>query len=165
MEQSRGKQSIAFAHPPCIESSASVAGKKEGDGPLGHLIDLVDEDPLFGEDSWEKAESTMQKEAARIALKKAGLEPADIRYIFAGDLLGQLIATFFGMKELPAPLFGLYGACSTAGEALQLGAMTVNAGYASHVLCVRPVISAAQKNSSGIRWPTPISGPCRPPGR
>lgn len=32
MEQSRGKQSIAFAHPPCIESSASVAGKKEGDG-------------------------------------------------------------------------------------------------------------------------------------
>ena len=136
MEQSRGKQSIAFAHPPCIESSASVAGKKEGDGPLGHLIDLVDEDPLFGEDSWEKAESTMQKEAARIALKKAGLEPADIRYIFAGDLLGQLIATFFGMKELPAPLFGLYGACSTAGEALQLGAMTVNAGYASHVLCV-----------------------------
>ena len=40
------------------------------------------------------------------------------------------------MKELPAPLFGLYGACSTAGEALQLGAMTVNAGYASHVLCV-----------------------------
>lgn len=96
----------------------------------------MDEDPLFGEDSWEKAESTMQKEAARIALKKAGLEPADIRYIFAGDLLGQLIATFFGMKELPAPLFGLYGACSTAGEALQLGAMTVNAGYASHVLCV-----------------------------
>ena len=72
MEQSRGKQSIAFAHPPCIESSASVAGKKEGDGPLGHLIDLVDEDPLFGEDSWEKAESTMQKEAARIALKRRG---------------------------------------------------------------------------------------------
>ena len=72
MEQSRGKQSIAFAHPPCIESSASVAGKKEGNGPLGHLIDLVDEDPLFGEDSWEKAESTMQKEAARIALKRRG---------------------------------------------------------------------------------------------
>ena len=96
-----------------------------------------------------------RSEAARIALKKARLEPADIRYIFAGDLLGQLIATFFGMKELPAPLFGLYGACSTAGEALQLGAMTVNAGYASPC-AVRGVQSFRQRRktvpvSAGLR--------------
>ena len=34
------------------------------------------------------------------------------------------------------PLFGLYGACSTCGEALSLGAMCVAAGYADRVLAL-----------------------------
>ena len=34
------------------------------------------------------------------------------------------------------PLFGLYGACSTSGEALALSAMTVAAGYADYTLAV-----------------------------
>ena len=58
----------------------------------------------------------------------------EVRYLFAGDLLGQLIATSFGTVDLEIPLFGLYGACSTMGEALGLGAMCVNAGYADRVL-------------------------------
>ena len=62
--------------------------------------------------------------------------PQQIRYIFAGDLLGQLIATSFGVEELEIPLFGLYGACSTCGETLSLAAMTVSAGYADQVLAV-----------------------------
>ena len=136
MEQSRGKQSIAFAHPPCIESSASVAGKKEGDGPLGHLIDLVDEDPLFGEDSWEKAESTMQKEACLLAMGKEHLEPADIRYLFGGDLLRQGIATSIGVEGLGIPMFGLFGACSTAGEALALASMSVAGNYGDYMMAV-----------------------------
>ena len=53
-----------------------------------------------------------------------------------GDLLGQLIATSFGTVDLEIPLFGLYGACSTMGEALGLGAMCVNAGYADRVLAL-----------------------------
>ena len=136
MNQIRGKQSIEFENPPRIISGASVVGKKEGEGPLGYLFDLVNEDPMFGEDSWEKAESTMQKEAAKLAVRKAKLEEWQIRYAFSGDLLGQLIATSFGLKEMQLPVFGLYGACSTMGEALQLGSMTVNAGYADYVLCM-----------------------------
>lgn len=136
MKQKKGKQSIEFDNPPHIISGASVVGKKEGEGPLGHLFDLVNEDPMFGEDSWEKAESRMQQEAAQMAIKKAGLEDWQVRYVFGGDLLGQLIATFFGLKEMQVPVFGLYGACSTMGEALQLGAMTVNAGYGDYVLCM-----------------------------
>lgn len=38
--------------------------------------------------------------------------------------------------ELNVPLFGLYGACSTAGESLALGAMAVAAGYGEQVLAV-----------------------------
>ena len=67
---------------------------------------------------------------------KAKLENKDIRYIFAGDLLGQTIATSFGLMDYQIPLFGLYGACSTAGESLALVAMCVAAGYAEKVLTV-----------------------------
>lgn len=34
------------------------------------------------------------------------------------------------------PLFGVYGACSTCGETLSLGAMAVAGGFAGQVLCV-----------------------------
>ena len=63
----------------------------------------------------------MQKAAADLSITKAGLKRDDIRYLFAGDLLGQLIATSFGTVDLEIPLFGLYGACSTMGEAMSLG--------------------------------------------
>lgn len=136
MTQVKGKQSIAFEHPPYILSSASIVGKKEGDGPLGLLFDQTSEDATFGMNSWEEAESEMQKQAAQLALQKAGFKKDQIRYVFAGDLLGQAIATSFGMMDLQIPLLGLYGACSTAGESLSLAAMTVAAGYAEHVLAV-----------------------------
>ncbi len=136
ISQQKGVQSIQLAHRVYIVQAAAVVGQKEGEGPLGKLFDLVSPDPMFGEDSWEKAESALQKQAAQIVLGKAGLAPWQIRYIFSGDLLGQLIATSFGLMDLNIPLFGLYGACSTCGEALSLGAMAVNAGYADHVLAM-----------------------------
>ena len=131
-----GEQSICFEKPPYIRCSASVVGKKEGEGPLGSLFDLICEDPMLGEENWEKAESMLQVKAAKLALEKAGQMPQRVRYIFAGDLLGQLIATSFGVQELEIPLFGLYGACSTCGETLSLAAMTVDAGYADQVLAI-----------------------------
>ena len=131
-----GIQSIKFEKPPYILSSASIVGTKEGEGPLGGLFDVVGSDDQFGENTWEEAESTLQKEAATLAIGKAGLEKKDIRYIFGGDLLGQSIATTFGIMELNIPLFGLYGACSTAGESLTLAAMTVAADYGEQALAV-----------------------------
>ena len=131
-----GKQSISFETPPCIVSSGSVVGQKESEGPLGCCFDLIEEDPMAGSENWEEAESALQKKAAKIALEKAGLTPNDIRYLFCGDLLGQIIASSFGMLELQIPMFGLYGACSTAGESLSLAAMTTAAGYADHCLAV-----------------------------
>ena len=136
MPQIVGKQSIQFEQAPYVLGSASIVGKKEGEGPLGKLFDVVGEDDKFGEDTWEEAESTLQKEAVMLAMGKAGLQKEDIRYIFGGDLLGQNIATTFGLLELNIPLFGLYGACSTAGESLSLAAMAVAAGYGENVLAV-----------------------------
>ena len=129
-----GKASLRFKHPAFVASWASVAGKKEGQGPLADEIDVKEQDEMFGMENWEQAESAMQKQAADLALEKGNIHRREVRYLFAGDLLGQLIATSFGTVDLEIPLFGLYGACSTMGEALGLGAMCVNAGYADRVL-------------------------------
>ncbi len=131
-----GSQSIAFAKAPYIINVGSVAGSKEAEGPLGKLFDMTNEDDLFGADTWEEAESTMQKEACVLALGKAHKEAKDIRFIFGGDLLRQGIATSMGVEELQIPMFGLYGACSTSGEALALAAMSVAAGYGEYMLAV-----------------------------
>ena len=128
METIVGKQSIQFQKAPHIVSAASIVGKKEGEGPLGKLFDRIEEDPMLGQNTWEEAESALQKQAAQLAIEKAGSDCSLVRYLFAGDLLGQLIATSFGLMDLKIPLFGLYGACSTIGEALMLAAMTVQGG-------------------------------------
>ena len=92
MDQTKlcGTQSLHFQRPAYILSAASVAGKKEAEGPLGKKFDMVDEqDNLFGAKTWEEAESNMQKEACILAIGKAGLKPEKIRYLFGGDLLRQ----------------------------------------------------------------------------
>ena len=98
-----GKASIKFENPPRIVGTASVVGEKEGDGPLGQLFDIVEKDPMMGKDNWEQAESAMQKKAADLAIEHAGLVRTQIRYLFAGDLLGQLIATSYGTVDLDLP--------------------------------------------------------------
>ena len=132
----KGKASLCLEHPAYIIGMASVAGKKEGEGPIGAGIDVVEQDPMFGAETWEQAESAMQKQAADLALEKGDIHRRDIRYLFAGDLLGQLIATSFGTVDLEIPLFGLYGACSTIGEALSLGSMCIDGNQADKVMAM-----------------------------
>ena len=132
----KGSQSIQFDTAPYIVSSASIVGKKEGEGPLGKYFDLVGQDDLFGEETWESAESAMQKKACLLTLQKAKITPEQVRYLYGGDLLRQGIATSMGIEALQIPMFGLYGACSTSGEALALSAMAVAAGYGDLMLAV-----------------------------
>lgn len=78
----------------------------------------------------------MQRDALTMALGKAHLDATDMDYVFAGDLLGQSMATTFGVENFRIPWFGVYGACSTCGESLSLAAAFVAAGYARHAVAV-----------------------------
>ena len=160
-----GSQSIQFDQAPYLVASGSIVGKKEADGPLGKLFDRMDEDNLFGEKTWEAAESKMQKEACLIALKKAGLQPKAVRYLFGGDLLRQGIATSMGVEALQIPMFGLFGACSTSGAALALSAMSVAAGYGESLLAVHPVTLEARRRNSVFRSAMQTNGRALPNGR
>ncbi|MBQ9141203.1 MAG: stage V sporulation protein AD [Lachnospiraceae bacterium] len=136
MHQRLGRASVKYEEGVYIVNSASIVGTKEGQGPLGPLFDRVGSDDLFDCNTWEEAESALQKEAVYMALKKAGKQPEEMQFLFAGDLLGQSIATSFGLKQFEIPLLGVYGACSTCGESILLGSMAIEGGFAKHVACV-----------------------------
>ena len=73
MEKRMGRQTVALSEPVYIISAASVAGKKEGEGPLGKYFDVVLADGLNNEESWEKAESSFVSKGFNLALLKSGL--------------------------------------------------------------------------------------------
>ena len=131
-----GKQSIQFQNPPCIVNSGSIVGSKEGQGPMGKLFDKVGYDDMFGAKTWEEAESALQREALQIMLEKEKIKKDDIQLIFAGDLLGQSIASSFGLSSFHTPHIGLYGACSTCGLSIGVGSMAVAGGFVDRAACV-----------------------------
>lgn len=134
--QALGKQSIRFINPVYCIGSASVVGKKEGEGPLRDLFDVILEDDMNGCNSWEEAESTLQRDAVSTLLQKSEIRSENVRYLFGGDLLGQSIASTFGLLSFEIPYIGLYGACSTCGLSLSMGSMAVAGGFAENVICV-----------------------------
>ncbi|MBR0282421.1 MAG: stage V sporulation protein AD, partial [Oscillibacter sp.] len=133
MKQKRlGRQTVALENPPAVIASANIGGKMEGQGPLAQWFDEWEEDSFFGQKTWEKAESAMQKRTLRRAVERAGLTFEQLDYVFAGDLLNQCIGTSFGLREFGVPFYGLYGACSTMGESLALAALTIDGGFADY---------------------------------
>ena len=119
-----------------IEAAASVVGKNEFQGPLGALFDMHDDSDRFDTDTWEKAESEMQRRAFGLAMKKAGVRDNDIGALFAGDLLNQCVASSYGLLEYNIPFLGLYGACSTSVEGLLLASVYHSAGHAEKTAVV-----------------------------
>ena len=119
-----------------VEAAASVVGTNEYAGPLGGCFDMHDDSDYFGEDTWEKAESEMQRRALALAMKKAGLGAERIGALYAGDLLNQCTASAYGLLEYDIPFFGLYGACSTSVEGLILASVYQSAGHAEKTAVV-----------------------------
>ncbi len=119
-----------------IFAAASVVGKTEHEGPLGDHFDMFDEDDSFGQDTWEHAESEMQRRALALALRKAKLAESDFGALFGGDLLNQCVASAYGLMSFDIPYFGLYGACSTSVEGLILGAALHSGGFLSRCAAV-----------------------------
>ena len=129
-----GKQTVRFSEKPCITGRGNVVGEKEGQGPLGKCFDLVLDDDMYGEKSWEMAESKMLKEAMERAVTRSGLDTSQIDAMLSGDLLNQLMSSSFTARDMHIPFLGLYGACSTMTESLLLGCMLIDGGFAKNVL-------------------------------
>ena len=132
----RGKQSFVLPEMPVITAWASVAGKKESEGPLASFFDITSQDTLFGQKTWEQAEKQMQKIALDKLIQKAGISHQQIGLVFSGDLLNQCIGSSFTLRNTCIPHLGLYGACSTMAESLLMASMTVCGGFADRVVAM-----------------------------
>ena len=131
-----GKRTIELETKPKIISYGSIVGKLEYEGPIGHEFDKHITDSFFGEKSFEKAESKLQKTAVETALEKNDLKPEEIDGIFAGDLLNQCIGSSFGLKSFQIPFIGLYGACSTMALSTGIASMFIETGAVKKAIAV-----------------------------
>ena len=145
-------RTLVFPTRPAIVSAASIAGPKEGQGPLGDKFDVVLEEDLLGQISWEMAESEMLRRTVELCCQKGGIAVANVQALLSGDLNNQIIASTFAARALGTPFLGLYGACSTFVEALILGAMLVDGGIAKTRWPPRAAIFARRSGNSAIRW-------------
>ena len=156
MSENRKNRTLFLPSHPAFIGYAGIVGKKEGDGPLGRFFDRVMDDSLMGQDSWEKAESLLQKQTATMALTKAGLNPGDVDIAFAGDLLNQCVGSSFGLRDLGIPFAGLYGACSTMALAAALACIFVDRGAADRALaCTSSHFASAERQ---FRYPLSYGG-------
>lgn len=131
-----GKQTFRMANDVYIKDTYTIAGPKEGEGPLANNIDFILNDSLWGEKTWEKCESKMQQYAVENLIKKNNLKKSDIDILLAGDLLNQIVSSSFAARNLEIPFIGLYGACSTMALSMAVGAILIDGGFASNVICV-----------------------------
>ena len=132
----RGRQSFVLPQMPVITAWASVAGKKESEGPLAHCFDITSQDTHFGQKTWEQAEKQLQKLTLDTLLKKTGLSRQQLGMVFSGDLLNQCIGSSFTLRNTGVPHLGLYGACSTMAESLLLASMAVGGGFSDQVVAM-----------------------------
>ncbi len=156
----RGRQSFVLPQPPVITAWASVAGKKESEGPLAHTFDITSPDTHFGQTTWEQAEKHMQQLALEELVQKADIPKEDLDLVFSGDLLNQCIGSSFTLRNTGIPHLGLYGACSTMAESLLLAALTVGGGYADRVAAMTSSHFASSERQ--YRFPLDYGGQ-RPP--
>ena len=134
--QMRGRQSFILENPPVITAWASVAGKKESEGPLAKTFDITDPDPYFGQKTWEQGEKRMQQMALDQLAKNANMRKNDFGLVFSGDLLNQCIGSSFTLRNTGIPHLGLYGACSTMAESLLIASMAVGGGFTDNAVAM-----------------------------
>lgn len=132
----QGKQSFLLENPPVITTWASIAGKKEVEGPLSHTFDIKCRDTYFGQKTWEQAEKHMQQLILNKLVSKAGISQTEIGLVFSGDLLNQCIGSSFSLRNTGIPHLGLYGACSTMAESLLMASMAVGGGFSDKVVAM-----------------------------
>lgn len=131
-----GAQTFIYDNPVAIAAHVSIVGPKEGKGPLADWFDVILDDDLLGQKSWELAESEMVRRAVEQALSIGKLNPDSVQAMLGGDLNDQIIASSFAARSLGIPFLGLYGACSTFVQATLLGSALINGGYLDNAVCV-----------------------------
>lgn len=152
----KGKQSWIFESKPYIIGSSSVVGPFEGKGPLAKDFDIIHNDIWMEQETFEKAEKLILEEACTKAIEKSKVKKENINFFISGDLMNQIISSCFAARTLEIPFIGIFGACSSAMEALAIAAQLVDSKMANFTLA-----SASSHNATvekQFRYPTEYGG-------
>ena len=160
MAKKIGRYAFTFEKEIYIGGYGNIAGKKEGQGPLGNLFDRIEPDLYCGKQTMEQAEQFLQQTALENALQRASVERESLDIFCAGDLLNQCISSAFGFRESDVPYIGLYGACSTMALSTLIAALNIEAGLAEKAAaCTSSHFGTAERQ---YRFPLEYGGQ-RPP--
>ena len=151
-----GRSSYRFSNV-YLESTATIVGEMEGNGPLGQYFDTIETDLYFGMKSWEQAEMQMTELAIEKLLTKTALKAKDIDIAFGGDLANQLVPTHYAMRNFDIPFIGVYSACATVIEAMALASTFVDNGLADKAMAF--VSSHNNMAEKQFRMPVEYGGP------
>ncbi len=154
------KRTIYFKNHPKIISTSTIAGPKESNGSINKYFEIKLNDDMFGEDTFEKAETKMLYTVIKNAIKNANTSEQDIDCIISGDLLNQIISSTFSARKFKSGYIGVYNACATFSESLIVGATLVDGGYMNSVICC----SSSHFSSAERQYRYPLElGNTRPP--
>lgn len=154
------KRTIFFKNKPKIIGVSSIVGPKESQGSIAKYIETKLDSDMYGEETFEKAESKMLYSALKNSIKNAKKEESDIDAIIAGDLLNQIISSTFAIRNTNCGYLGIYNACATFCEALTIGSAMIDGGYLNNVVCC----SSSHFSSAERQYRYPLElGSTRPP--
>lgn len=134
MANRTGSKTLVFNRSPRITSRYTLVGPREGKGPYAVEFHEIISDDTLGQKTAEKTERLMLELALEKALAQHNTNINDVQFLIAGDLLNQITTSCLAASTHAAPFIGIYGACSTFAEALGLGAVLLEGGFAEQVL-------------------------------
>ncbi len=113
----------------------TITGPIESNSKLKKL-DLKMEDYYYGEKTFEKCETKMQRVVLAKILAKNNLTSRDVDLLVGGDLLNQITATSYAALNYPISLMGIYSACATFPESLIVGSSFMISGNFNKILTI-----------------------------
>lgn len=153
-------RTIIYKNKPSIISVSSIGGPKECEGNIGNRIKIKAKDDMFNEKTFEKAESKMLRLCIEDCIESSNLKEKDVDAVIAGDLLDQIVASTFAVRDFKCGFLGVYNACSTFCESLLLGANLIDSKHLNNVVCATSShFSSAERQ---YRYPLEL-GSTRPP--
>ena len=140
-----------------IDECSTVCGPYEKKGPLRRYFDKTYDDLYFGEDSWEKAEIKLVKDAIVMILKKSGYDKKEIDMVIGGDLLNQITASCYGSCGVGNSFIGVYGACSSSTLGIIIASSMIHSKFINNAICL--VSSHNLSSEKQFRYPTEYGAP------
>ncbi len=152
MAKNKIGQSIFFENPPGIIEVSTIVGSEESKGPFASYFDITAQSNNFEQKTWEKAEKEMIKKCINHVIEKSSISIKDIDLMIGGDLLNQITTSSYTARDFSLPFLGIYGACSSMIEALLLGAVIMDGGFADCVLA----FSSSHYQTAERQYRTPL---------